>query len=257
MELQNKVALITGGGKGIGRAVALRFGRAGADLVLTARTREPMEEVAAELAELGRTVLVVPGDAADEACAIEAVGAALARFGRLDILVNNVGIAGATAPVTEISREDWDRALAVNLTSAFLFCKHALPPMIERRSGCVVMISSLSGTRGQKNRTPYCATKWGMIGLARAVAEEAGPYNIRVNTICPGAVAGERFDAVLRRRAADNGCTVEEMLEKTLADTPLRRMVTEEEVAAAALFLAGDGAAGITGAEIIVSGGRR
>ena len=257
MDLQGKIALVTGGGKGIGRAIALRFAKAGADLVLVARTQAALREAAAEIEAMGRRTLVCPGDVTAEEVAARAVREALAAFGRLDVLVNNAGIEGATAPVTGISREDWDYALAVNLTAAFLFCKHAVPSMIERQAGCIINISSLSGLKGTANRTPYCATKWGLIGLSRAVAEEVGPYKIRVNTVCPGAVAGERFARVLEKRARDRGISTEEMLAKTLSDTPLRRMVTEEEVASVALFLASDEASGITGEEILVSAGRR
>ena len=257
MELQGKVAFITGGGKRIGGTIARRFFQAGADLILMARTLEPMEEMAREAQAAGRQVLVCQGDVTREDQIQDAVKKGLDKFGRIDILVNNAGMAGAIAPVTDISLEDWNEALAVNLTSAFLCCKHVIPSMRERRSGCIINISSLSGMKGAMNRTPYCSTKWGMIGLSRAVTEEVGSYGIRVNTVCPGAVEGERFDAVLRQRAVDNGISYEEMKERTFKETPMRRMVTEEEVAATTLFLASDAASGITGAEILVSGGRR
>ncbi|MGI6038237.1 MAG: SDR family NAD(P)-dependent oxidoreductase [Limnochordia bacterium] len=257
MVLKDKVAIITGGGKGIGRAISRKFLDQGADLVLVARTQEAMEEVAREGAALGRQVLVVVGDASQEEVARRAVERAVAAFGKIDILVNNTGIEGPSAPITEIDLEEWDHGIKVNLNSAFLFCKHVIPIMKKAGQGCVINISSLSGTRGLRGRSNYCASKWGMIGLARAVAEEVGPDNIRVNTVCPGAVAGPRIDRVMEKRAKEFGLSVEEMVAKTLQDTPLRRMVTEEEIAEVACFLASDAASGITGEEIIVSGGRR
>lgn len=257
MLLHDKVALITGCGRGIGAAIVRRFAGAGADLVLVDVDEAALAGLGAEVRGLGRRVLCCPGDASREAVAAEATRAALAEFGRIDVLVNNVGIEGPTAPVTGVELSDWERVLAVNLGAPFLFCKHVLPSMRERRAGCVVNISSLSGTKGLLNRSPYCASKWAVIGLSRTVAEEVGPDGIRVNTICPGAVAGERMDGVLRRRAESHGLSLEAIRELTLRDTPLRRLVSAEEVAATALFLASDEASGITGAEFVVSGGRR
>ncbi|NLN17053.1 MAG: SDR family oxidoreductase [Firmicutes bacterium] len=257
MILQGKVAMITGGGKGIGRAISQRLAREGADLVLLARTAGPLEEVAGEARSLGRRALVLPGDASQEKTVEEAVNQAIATFGKVDILVNNTGIEGPNSPIEGISLADWDHTMAVNLTSAFLCCKQVIPHMRSRKQGSIINISSLAGTRGIINRSPYCASKWAMIGMAKAVAWEVGPDNIRVNVICPGAVEGERIERVMHKRARDHGLTYEEMVAKTTSDTPLRRFVTPEEIAATALFLASDESAGITGEVIIVSGGRR
>lgn len=257
MDLRGKVALITGGGKGLGRIISRRFAQAGADLVLVARTSDPLKQIAQESKESGLRTLVFPGDATREEVVEKAVQEALATLGRIDILVNNTGIEGPNALITDISREDWDQSIAVNLTSAFLFCKKVIPSMRERQRGCIINISSLAGTKGIICRAPYCASKWGMIGMSRVIAEEVGPDNIRVNVICPGAVEGERIERVMRKRAQDYGVTYEEIIAMTTKNTPLRRMVTPEEVASVVLFLASDEASGITGQEIIVSGGRR
>lgn len=257
MELNGKVALITGGGKGIGKAISRHFVNAGADLIIFARTREPLNDMAREAAALERKVLVAQGDGSVENDVKDAVKQGLDTFGKIDILVNNTGIEGPNAHITDISLKDWEQTMAVNLSSAFLFCKYVIPSMVQRESGCIINISSLAGTKGIIARSPYCASKWGIIGMSRAVAEEVGPDGIRVNVICPGAVAGERFDRVVKKRAHDYGVSFEEMIETTTKATPLRRYVTENEIAKTALFLASDAASGITGEEIVVSGGRR
>ncbi|NMB16129.1 MAG: SDR family oxidoreductase [Firmicutes bacterium] len=257
MILEGKVAMITGGGKGIGRVISQRFARAGADLVLLARTEEALEEVADGARSLGRRALVFPGDASQEEVVENAVNQALKTLGHIDILVNNTGIEGPNSPIEGISRGDWDHTMAVNLTSAFLCCKKVIPFMRSQKQGSIINISSLAGTRGITNRSPYCASKWAMIGMSKAVAWEVGPDDIRVNVICPGAVEGERIDRVMHKRARDHGLTYGEMIAKTTSDTPLRRLVTPEEIAATALFLASDESSGITGEVMIVSGGRR
>lgn len=257
MDLKGKVAIITGGGKGLGRVISLKFAQAGADLVLISRSKTELENVAAEAKKLGRKALVHVGDASLENVVRETVAAAVNHFGQVDILVNNAGIAGPIAPVDEIPLEGWDQALAVNLTSYFLFCKYVIPVMKKQGNGSVINISSLLGLRGFPERTSYCATKWGVIGMSRALAYEVGQHNIRVNVICPGAVEGERITAVIETRAAERGVSFAEMLDLTTRDTPLRRLVDPAEVAAAAVFLASDAASGISGEEILVSGGRR
>lgn len=258
MNLQGKVALITGGGKGIGRVISQRLARAGADLVLVARTLEPLEEVAEEVRLLGRRAVVYAGDASNEEVAEEAVKKAIAELGKIDILVNNTGIEGPNAYLQDISLADWNESMAVNLNSAFLFCKKVIPYMKQNGSGSIINISSLAGTKGIKCRSPYCASKWAMIGMTRALAEELGPDNLRANIICPGAVRGERIERVMQKRAKDYGVSYEEIVKKTTLDnTPLGRFVDPGEIAATVLFLASDESSGITGEEIIVSGGRR
>jgi NAD(P)-dependent dehydrogenase (short-subunit alcohol dehydrogenase family) len=258
MSLNGKVAIITGGGKGMGRVISKYFAQAGADLVLVARTKEPMEEMAEEARQMGRRAVVYAGDASLEEVAEGAVKLAIETFGKIDILVNNTGIEGPNAMVSDVTLEEWNESIGVNLTSAFLFCKKVTPYMQKQKSGSIIHISSLAGTKGIKCRTPYCASKWGMLGLSRAVAEEVGPDNVRSNVICPGAVHGERMDRVFRKRAIDEGITYEEIVNKTtLNNTPLRRQVEPDEIAQTAVFLASDAASGITGEEILVTGGRR
>lgn len=258
MDLRGKVAIVTGGGKGIGRVISRRFAQAGVNLVLVARTREPLLEMAEEAGQLGCKAIVISGDASHEDIAESAVEQAITAFGKIDILVNNTGIEGPNAYISDITLEDWNESMAVNLNSAFLFCKKVIPFMKKQQKGSIINISSLAGTKGIKCRSPYCASKWAIIGMTRAIAEESGPDNIRANIVCPGAVKGERMDRVLHKRAVDYGVSYEEIVRKTTIDnTPLQRFVEQEEIASTVLFLASDESSGITGEEIIVSGGRR
>lgn len=257
MDLTGKVAIITGGGKGIGGVISRRFLKAGADLVVVARTLEPLELIAEEGRQLGRKVAVCQGDVSREDVADAAVRAGLDTFGRIDVLVNNTGIEGPNAPVIDVALEDWHHTFAVNLDSAFLFCKKVVPVMKKQGRGSIVNLASLAGTKGIICRSPYCASKWAMIGLSRTLAWEVGSDNIRVNVVIPGMVAGERADRVIRKRAKDYGVAYEEMQDMICREAPLRRLVTQEEIASTVLYLASDEASGITGEEIMVSAGRR
>jgi NAD(P)-dependent dehydrogenase (short-subunit alcohol dehydrogenase family) len=255
--LIGKVALITGCVKGIGQAITKRFAQAGAGLALFDLLGEPLRALASELTDSGARALALPGDASSEDDVHQAVDQALSHFGRIDVLANVAGITGPTAAVEDISLGEWNETLAVNLTSTFLFCRRVVPHMKQMRSGSIINISSLLGTRGRALRTPYCASKWAVIGLSRAVALEAGPFNVRVNTICPGTVEGERIDRVRHLRAEAEHTTIDRLIAAELANTPLRRTLAAEEIASVALFLASDDASAITGEEIIVSAGKR
>lgn len=255
MKLDGKISIVTGGGRGIGRAIALRFASEGAAVVVSGTTRETIEAVAEEIRGRGGRSLALATDVADESQVEHMVSATLSEFGGIDILVNNAGIAGPTALVPELSREDWDRTLAVNLTGAFLCAKHALPHLIERRRGCIINITSIAGLRAYAYRSPYAASKWAMIGLTRTLAEEAGRYNITVNAIAPGPVRGPRIDSVIRNRAAAMNRPVEEVERDYVEPTALKRMVEEEDIAAMAVFLASDEGRNITGETINISGG--
>lgn len=187
-----------------------------------------------------------------------------AALGPIDVLVNNAGIPGPTAPATEISTADWERVLAVNLTGPFLCAREVLRGMISRRKGAaaatragnsILNIGSIAGKISYPQRAPYASAKWGLIGLTMTLAEEAGPYGIRVNCICPGPVEGELINEVIAARAKATGLSPEVVRQKFVALTMLKRMVRPEDVAAIALFLASETAAAITGQAIDVSGG--
>ena len=257
MELADRVALVTGAGHGIGAAISRSLATSGADIVLVGRSIAPLDETARQLRSLGRRTLVVTGDVSIERTAVEALEGVMREFGRLDILVNNAGIEGPIADLCDITLEDWESCIAVNLRSVFLFCKHAIPAMKRGGAGSIVNISSLLGLKGLKRRTAYCSSKWAMRGLSRALADELGPDNIRVNTVCPGAVEGGRIERVLRERAHDHSMSYDEMRASIEAATPLRRLIAPDEIAEVVRFLCTDAASGITGEEVLVSGGRR
>jgi NAD(P)-dependent dehydrogenase (short-subunit alcohol dehydrogenase family) len=250
--------MITGGGRGIGRAIAERFVENGAAVVLAATGQAGLDATANAIREGGGRAMAAVTDVRDEVAIQRTVAAAVAEFGRLDILVNNAGVSGPTAPVVEIDRSEWDETLSVNLTGAYLCAKHAVPHMIARRSGRVINITSIAGQMGYALRSPYAVSKWGMIALTRSLAIEVGIQGITVNAIAPGAVSGDRVDSVIRTRAAKVGRTPEEVeRDFFLEPTALKRMVEPAEIASAALFLASDDAAAITGETLTVSAGFR
>jgi NAD(P)-dependent dehydrogenase (short-subunit alcohol dehydrogenase family) len=250
--------LITGGGRGIGRAIALRFASEGAAVMLAGTRRDALETTATEIRSTGGRAVTAVADVSDEAAVQRMVAATIAELGRLDVLVNNAGIGGPTQRVVDIERADWDRTLAVNVTGAFLCAKHAVPQMIARGSGRIVNITSIAGLMGYPLRSPYAVSKWGMIALTRTLAGELGEHGITVNAIAPGAVEGERVEGVIRARAAALGRPEAEVEQELfLAPTALKRMVTPDDIAATAAFLASDDAANITGETIGVSAGFR
>jgi NAD(P)-dependent dehydrogenase (short-subunit alcohol dehydrogenase family) len=255
MELHDKIAVVTGGGRGIGRAIALAYAREGADLVLAARSKEALEGTKAMVEALWRRALVVPTDIRQEESVRDLAEQTISAFGRIDILVNNSGIGGPSATLWEISPADWEETFAVNVTGTFLCCRAFLPSMIERRSGCIVILSSMTGKRPLYARTPYAASKMALVGLARTLAWEVGPYGIRVNTISPGPVEGERIEWVIRKQAEAQGISVEEARRQFTSSSPLGRLIPASNVAEAAVFLASDKAASITGEDLNVSAG--
>jgi NAD(P)-dependent dehydrogenase (short-subunit alcohol dehydrogenase family) len=256
--LSGKVALITGGGRGIGRAIALRFASEGAAVMLAATKREALEATAGEIRKTGGRAATVIADVSDEAAVKSMVAGTLSELGRLDILVNNAGIGGPTLRVVDMERADWDRTLAVNVTGAFLCAKHAIPHLMEKKSGRIINVTSIAGLMGYPLRSPYAVSKWGMIALTRTLAGELGEHGITVNAIAPGAVKGERVEGVIAARAAALGRPAADVERELFVEpTALKRMVGPDDVAATAAFLASDDAANITGETISVSAGFR
>jgi 3-oxoacyl-[acyl-carrier protein] reductase len=190
IELQGQVALVTGAGRGIGRAVALELARAGADLVLCARTRAQLEEVAAEIRTLGRQALVAPGDVSQVAPVEAIVAQALQEFAHIDILVNNAGIT-RDAVLLRMKEEDWDEVLQVNLRSAFVCTRAVSKGMLKKRSGRIINISSVIALMGNAGQANYAASKAGLIGFTRSVAREFAPRGITVNAVAPGYIETE------------------------------------------------------------------
>lgn len=253
--LEGKVAVVTGGNRGIGRAIALAMARAGASVAIAARNEDSLGSVAAELQTVGPPCLAVRCDVADPA-SVDALGeAVLKRFGHTDVVVANAGVAGPTKPLHEITPQEWRECMATDLDGVYLTFRRFAPGMIERRSGSLIAISSMTGKRPLKNRTPYAAAKMGLIGLVRTLAVELGPYRIRVNCVCPGAVEGPRMLSVIRAQAQAQGISEDEASRQFTDSAALKRMVEADEIAATCVFLASDAAAAVTGEDLNVSAG--
>ena len=255
MLLAGRVAVVTGGGRAIGRAVALRLARDGADLVLAGPDAAELEAVASEVAALGRRALPLVADVTREDQVAHMAAEARRAFGRIDVLVNNAGIIGPTAPVQNVERADWDAVLAVNLTGAFLCCKAVLPGMVECRSGKIINIASVAGKQAYPLRSPYAVSKWGLIGLTLTLAAEAGPSGVQVNAVSPGPVEGVRMRRIMAERARELGQTEAEVERAYVAKSALGRLVREEDVAALVAFLASPASDNVTGQAIDVSAG--
>lgn len=246
MELHDHIAVVTGAGSGIGRAIAHRFAEAGA--TVTAADLDPQ---AAEATALLAPDRIVPHqvDVRDETSVRALMDSVLARFGRIDILVNNAGI-GTTKDVVETELEEWEQVFAVNVRGVFLCCKYALPSMLARRSGVIINIGSVAGLIGIPKRAAYCASKGAVVTLTKQIAIAYVKDGIRCNCICPGTVdtpwverlVAHETDSVAARRALE-------------ARQPMGRLVRPEEVAAAALYLASEEAAAVTGSILVVDGG--
>jgi NAD(P)-dependent dehydrogenase (short-subunit alcohol dehydrogenase family) len=249
--LSGKVAIVTGGGVGLGRAIAERFLAEGASVIIAGSS----ERVLATAEAIGATAVRTNVSSASEVAAL--FGRCAHDFGRLDVLVNNAGITGPVTSAADMDMDEWDHTIAVNVRGVILCTKSAIPPMKERGGGSIINISSLMGLRGYPMRSAYVASKFAVIGITQSVAHEVGCYGIRVNALCPGAVHGELMDRVVARRATIEGRTAEEIIRGEYIDVAaLRKWVEPSEVASAALFLASDGASAITGEHVKVDAGR-
>ena len=257
LQLKDKVAVITGPAKGMGRAVTLAFAEHGAKLVLAGRETAAIEPVAAEARALGVAAIVVPCDLTEAAQTEALARRALEAFGRIDILVN---VAGGSGPIGktgwETSTEEFNEIVELNMTGCFNTMHAVLPGMIAQRSGKVVNVGGTFGMRGRAGRLAYSASKWGLRGITKSFALEAGPFNINVNCVAPGMVDGPRFrEKVCANMATKLGITLEEAMTRHAADYALKRVSTDADVANACLFLASDVSKQITGVDLPVDGG--
>ncbi len=257
MRLENKKVIITGAAQGMGGVITENLARQGADLVLTARTRGPLEEMAEKVRAMGRRAEVAPADVTDEAQVADMVGRAKAFFdGRIDILVNAAGATGPIeTPVWEIEAEAFNDLLRKNVVGAFLPIKHVLPTMIGQRYGKIVTIGGSSGMRGYRYRAGYSSSKWAVRGLTRTTALDVGEHNINVNAIMPGIVETPRMDKLCREKAKKRGWTYEQVYDEYVQEMALKRVTTPQDVADAVVFLASDESQNITGQEIVIDGG--
>jgi 3-hydroxybutyrate dehydrogenase len=256
MKLVNKIALITGGGRGIGRAIALEFAREGAQVAVAARTLEQVEQVAREITDQFQPLaLPLVCDVSDVASVERLFKDVNKRFGRgPDILVNNAGIA-ETAPLIKTDDQLWDRLLAINLSGTFYCTRAALPPMIERGWGRIINIASIAGKTGAPYIAAYSASKHGVLGLTRSAALEYAAKGITVNAICPGYVDTEMTTRGIENITRKTKLTAEQAMDSLKKMSPQNRLVTAEEVAAVALLLASEEGQGINGQAINVDGG--
>lgn len=249
--LAGRRALVTGGGRGIGRAIALRCAAEGADLVLAGRDTAALEAVADEVALLGRHASTVRVDLREPGPTVEALGG----VGRVDLLVANSGVAGPTRPVWEVSPEEWEETFAVNVTGTFLTCRTIIPGMLSEKRGSIVVVGSMTGKRPLAGRTPYAASKTALIGLVRTAAADLGARGVRINLVSPGVVEGERLDGVIAAQAATHDLPEDTVRHELETASPLGRTVPPDDVAAAVAFLLSDDAASITGEDLNVSAG--
>lgn len=254
MTLEGRGAVITGGGRGIGRAVARTLAEAGAAVVVSARSTDEIEGVAEELRADGLTAHAVRCDVADEGSVKAMAEEALQLLETVDIVVNNAGIA-LSNPVKRLPLEEWDRILAVNATGTFLCTRAFLEGMLERRWGRVINVASIAGLRGGQYIAAYTASKHAQVGFTRALALEVAEGGVTVNAICPGYVDTPMTDYSVSRIVEKTGITSEEALGHILALSPQRRLIRPEEIAHVALMLCQDHGEGINGQAIAIDGG--
>jgi NAD(P)-dependent dehydrogenase (short-subunit alcohol dehydrogenase family) len=253
--LDGKVAIITGASKGIGRALSLRFAREGAAVICAARSGDLVKETAGQVKAGGGRALAVTCDAAQEEEVRRLVAAGAKEFGKIDTLVNNAGDGGVTKPVQDYSMEDWRYTIDSCLTSSYLCMRFVVPEMIKGGGGAIVNISSGAGRRGLPYRIGYCSAKAGQVGMTYGMALELAEHNIRVNCVAPGAVEGDRIDRVIAGQAQVRGISVEQMRKAMVERSPLKRMVTADDIVDATVFFCSDMARSISGQVLAVNAG--
>ena len=254
MRLDEKTAVITGGGRGIGAAVANALAKAGAAVVVASRTASDIEGVASGLVADGHRAWAIRCDVSDPSSVQNLAAAAAEHLGQVDILVNSAGI-GLSAPIQKITLEDWNTAFAVNATGSFLCIQAFLPGMVERQWGRVVNVASVAGLTGLQYTAAYSASKHAVIGLTRCVGAEVAKKGVTVNAVCPGFVNTDMTVQSIDRIVEKTGITREDALQGILGTTPQDRLFQPEEVAHAVLSLCDEQARGINGQTIVIDGG--
>ncbi|HTU01270.1 MAG TPA: SDR family NAD(P)-dependent oxidoreductase [Candidatus Sulfotelmatobacter sp.] len=261
MRLADRVALVTGSGAGIGRAIAIAMAKEGADLLIADIRGEAAEAVAKAAEALDRRAAVLQVDVSREADVRHAIAEGLRLFGRIDILVNNAGInPGLGLPFSRQVEADWDRVFNVNVKSVFFTCKHLAPHLMERRTGKIVNIASIAGPLSSQTMPSYSVAKMGVVTFTKIVAKDLARYNVNANVICPGLLWTDMWknigEVIRETNPAYTDLTPREMFERRVAEwIPMKREQTPEDIANAAVFLASEEARNITGQALMVDGG--
>jgi NAD(P)-dependent dehydrogenase (short-subunit alcohol dehydrogenase family) len=256
MKLNGRVAIVTGGGTGIGKAISLALANEGAAVVVAARNLPRLKEVAEEIKSRGGKAKAIKTDISDYEQVKAMVARTIDEFGQIDILVNNAARGTFNnADVVDMNLDEWHDSLAINLTGIMFCSREVLKYMIPRKSGNIVNISSVAGISGVPKESPYAASKWGVIGFTETLAIEAGKFGIRVNCISPGATRTQEFEDWVRVSAADAGISYEEMMSKITENNALKRIAEPSEIAACVVFLSADDSSAMTGHNLIVSCG--
>ncbi len=254
MLLSNRVCLVTGAGRGIGRSIALAYARAGANVALTARSSDELAEVVASIEQNGGTALALTADLTDRGAPRRVVEQVQQAWGPIEILVNNAGL-GSSAnpkPVVDFDDDFWEQSLLVNLTAPYLFCKAVLPPMLKAHWGRIITVASINGKVASFHGAAYTASKHGVLGLTRTLAVEVAKDGITVNAICPGPVHTAMNDKRVAYDAQRLGKPFEQVASSV---TAIGRRLEPDEIAPLAVYLASDGAAAMTGQAINIDGG--
>jgi NAD(P)-dependent dehydrogenase (short-subunit alcohol dehydrogenase family) len=254
MELEGQVAIVTGAGRGIGRATALELARMGADIVIAEQDHGSAKETAAQVETLGRRASAVPTDVTRRTDLAALAERTRAEFGRIDILVNNAGIYRAALPL-DVTEEHWDAIMNVNARAVFFASQAVLPTMVEQKRGAIVSLASMAGKIGSPTNLPYNASKAAVISITKSLALAYAADGIRVNCVCPGFVTTDMWTQVAQELGGLRGISAEEFTRQRLAQIPLRRMERPEDVASVIAFLVSSRAAYMTGQAISVDGG--
>lgn len=255
MRLADKVAVVTGGSSGIGRSISLLFAKEGARVAIVARDSSKASDVLREITKQGGNAVFVKADVCDEEQTKAMVNQVVEKYGKIHILVNDAG-RGLNKPIAEITEEEWEAVMDVNVKGVFFCTKHVLPKLIETGSGSIVNISSVAALFAVPNMAAYSTSKGALISMTRSVALDYAKYHIRANCICPTSISTPLFQKNAGEFAAMKGITKEQLLENWDRAHPLGRLGQPEDVANAALFLASDESAFITGVSLLVDGGR-
>jgi len=253
--LDGKSVVVTGGASGLGKVIACAFADAGAKVAVTSRSANDLAAVVDEIQSTGGQVLPITMDLRQRHTIDVAMKLAIDGLGGIDVLVCNSGIAGPSAPIHEVTDDDWDDTIEVNLTGTFLCARAAARAMVPAQSGSIVLIGSMTGKRPLLNRSPYAASKMALVGLARTMAWDLGSHGIRVNSVSPGFIEGQRLDWVVDAQAQAQARSPEDIRAGMESASPLSRVTSPEDVARAVVFLGSEQSAGITGEDLNVSSG--